>query len=65
MFITERAVFKLEPAGLVLQEIAPGIHLQRDILDRMDFVPILAEEIKVMDKRIFRKSPMGLLQSLT
>ena len=65
MFITERAVFKLEPAGLVLQEIAPGIHLQTDILDRMDFVPILAEEIKIMDKRIFRKSPMGLLQSLT
>jgi len=31
IFITERAVFQLTPEGLILQEIAPGIDLQKDI----------------------------------
>jgi propionate CoA-transferase len=64
MFITERAVFELGPKGLILKEIAPGVQLQRDILGQMDFVPILAEEIKVMDLRIFKKSPMDLSKIL-
>ena len=39
MYITERAVFKLTSEGVELIEIAPGIDVQEDVLDRMGFVP--------------------------
>ena len=60
MFITERAVFRLTPDGLVLTEIAPGIDLQKDVLDKMEFAPIVAKDIKLMDSRLFREEKMGL-----
>ena len=61
MYITERAVFKLEKDGIHLIEIAPGIDLQTQILDMMDFAPIIPEGgPKLMDERIFRDEPMGL-----
>ncbi|NKB60691.1 MAG: acyl CoA:acetate/3-ketoacid CoA transferase [Gammaproteobacteria bacterium] len=41
MYITERAVFRLEKHGVVLLEVAPGIDLQQDVLDQMDFLPIM------------------------
>lgn len=41
LIVTERAVFSLEKEGLVLREIAPGIDLQTQILDLMEFSPIL------------------------
>jgi propionate CoA-transferase len=41
LFVTERAVFRLCPEGIELIEIAPGIDLQRDVLDQMGFTPIL------------------------
>lgn len=52
-YVTERAVFKLEKEGLVLLEIAPGIDLEKDILNLMDFKPIISENIKTMDESIF------------
>ncbi len=39
LLITERAVFRAEPDGIVLTEIAKGIDVRRDILDRMGFAP--------------------------
>jgi propionate CoA-transferase len=60
LYITERCVFGLRPDGLELLEIAPGVDLQRDILDRMDFLPLMGEEVKYMDERIFRDAKMGL-----
>lgn len=59
LYITERAVFKLTPAGVELTEIAPGVDLQKDILDQMDFKPIM-KDVKIMDERIFRDALMGL-----
>lgn len=48
MYITERCVFRLRPEGLVLTEIAPGVDLKRDILDRVDFPVRIAEELVPM-----------------
>jgi len=41
LFVTERAVFRLQPDGVELIEVAPGIDLQRDILDQMEFRPLM------------------------
>ncbi|AQR94601.1 acyl CoA:acetate/3-ketoacid CoA transferase [Clostridium saccharoperbutylacetonicum] len=60
LYITERAVFRLTSAGVELEEIAPGVDLQKDILDQMDFKPIISEELKTMDKRIFEDKLMNL-----
>lgn len=60
MFITERAVFRLIPEGLKLIEIAPGVDLQKDILDQMDFRPIIDDDLDMMDPRLFHDGPMNL-----
>lgn len=60
MYITERAVFCLGENGLFLTEIAPGIDLQKDVLDQMEFAPQMSSELKQMDLRIFREEPMKI-----
>jgi len=60
IYVTERAVFRLTAEGLVLEEIAPGVDLERDILALMDFAPIVSPNLKLMDSRIFADKPMGL-----
>jgi len=60
LYITERAVFRLADNGVVLEEIAPGVNLEKDILDHMDFKPIISPELKEMDKKIFSPALMGL-----
>lgn len=60
VFITERCVFRLEKEGLTLVEIAPGIDLQRDILDNMDYRPLISKDLKEMPKALFNDGPMGL-----
>lgn len=59
-YVTERAVFRLEADGPVLIEIAPGIDLRRQVLDLMEFTPRVAEDLRVMDERIFRDQLMDL-----
>jgi propionate CoA-transferase len=61
MYITERAVFVLTPEGLVLTEIAPGVDLQKHILDKMAFAPIVSRDLKTMDPRLFKDGLMGLV----
>ena len=59
-FITDRAVLELEADGLVLTEIAPGVRLQEDVLDKIGFTVRVSENLRLMDERIFRPGPMGL-----
>lgn len=54
LYITERAVFELSHNGFELIEIAPGIDLERDILNQMAFTPLITPPLKVMDEAIFK-----------
>ncbi|WP_125154620.1 acyl CoA:acetate/3-ketoacid CoA transferase [Clostridium rectalis] len=60
LYITERAVFQLEESGLILTEIAPGVDLDKDILAQMEFKPLVSENLKLMDERIFKDEVMGI-----
>jgi len=60
LFISERAVFRLDADGLILTEIAPGVDLRKDVLDQMAFEPRVSPDLKLMDARLFRDGPMGL-----
>ena len=60
LYVTERGVFKLTKEGVTLIEIAPGVDLKKDILEQMDFTPVIAKNLKIMDERIFRKEKMNI-----
>jgi len=60
LFVTERAVFRVGPRGLELIEIAPGLDPERDVISKMGFRPVVSNELKPMDPRIFRPDRMGL-----
>ncbi len=62
-YITERCVFKLTEKGLEIVEIAPGVVLGRDILSQMAFRPVVPDDIRSMDARIFQEGRMGLSES--
>lgn len=57
LYITERCVFRLvqvhEHSKLELMEVAPGVRLQEDILEQMDFRPII-QNVRTMDQRCFQ-----------
>ena len=63
LYVTERCVFELTPAGLKLVEVAPGIDVERDVIALME-VPPIVEEITPMDARIFRAGEMDLRTDL-
>ena len=60
LYVTERCVFRLTAEGLELIEAAPGIDIERDILAKMDFEPVIRGTPKTMDAAIFDEAPMGL-----
>jgi propionate CoA-transferase len=59
-FVTERAVFEFRAEGPVLVEIAPGIDLKRDVLDQMQFSPIIAKDLKETDPSIYNSGMCNL-----
>ena len=60
-YVTERAVFELQAEGLTLTEIAPGIDIQTQVLDLMEFTPRISPDLKEMDMAIFMEgAPFGL-----
>ena len=60
LYITERCVFSLDDGRIRLVEIAPGIDLERDILARMGFEPIIASPLPLMPASIFHEVWGGL-----
>jgi propionate CoA-transferase len=52
LFVAERAVFELTQRGLELRELAPGIDLQTQVLDLMEFKPVV-EKYRQMEEGIF------------
>jgi len=60
LYVTERCVFKLIDGKMTVTEIAPGVDLEKDILAHMDFVPAVAEDLKLMDPGIFQETWGGL-----
>jgi propionate CoA-transferase len=63
LYVTERCVFRLHEAGLELVEVAPGVDVERDILARMDFRPLLREPA-MMAAALFAEAPIGLRERL-
>ncbi len=61
-YVTERAVFTLTPAGVTLLEIAPGVDLQKDVLDMMEFRPVISDSLKTIDGIIYQAGKLGLTE---
>jgi len=59
-YVTERCVMELGAEGLVVREIAPGIDLQRDVLDQAGFALAVDRNLKTMDAALFRDAPLGM-----
>ena len=64
LYVTERCVFRLAKRGLELIEIAPGVDIERDILAKMAFRPLIPHEPELMDPRIFAAEPMNLRERM-
>lgn len=58
--VTERCVLQVTKNGLLLTEIAPGIDLQRDVLDQAKAPIMVAPDVRLMDARLFQPSLIGL-----
>lgn len=59
MIVTERAVFLWTKDGLMLTEYAPGVDVEKDIIGKMEFRPLISPDLKEMDAAIFQDEPMG------
>ncbi len=63
-YVSERAVFELEPHGITLTEVAPGVDLERDVLGRIGFTPLISPSLRTMSTALFRPEPVGLALTL-
>jgi propionate CoA-transferase len=59
LYVTERAVFRLSEQGVELIEYAPGIDIEKDILDQMEFKPLISPDLKEMPAEIFKDAIMN------
>ena len=60
LYVTERCVIRLEPEGLTVVETAPGVDLQRDVLNQADVALRVSPGLRQMDDRLFRPEPMRM-----
>lgn len=61
LYVTERCVVELRQQGLTVVEVAPGVDLDKHVLEQAGFPLRVAEDVRVMDPRIFRPAPMRLV----
>jgi acyl CoA:acetate/3-ketoacid CoA transferase len=47
-----------------LVEVAKGVDIQKDIIDQMDFEPVISPDLKIMDPRIFKEEKMNVTSEL-
>jgi acyl CoA:acetate/3-ketoacid CoA transferase len=59
-YVTERCVIELADDALVVTEIAPGIDLQRDVLDQAELPLKVSPSLRLMDAALFQDAPFGL-----
>ncbi len=59
-YVTERCVICLREGRLVVTEIAPGMNLQRDILDQAATPLAVADTLREMPPALFRPDPINL-----
>ena len=64
-YFTERAIFTLTGNGLRLDEVAPGVDLDRDILGRMEFRPMVSRELKEIPPVVLSGNRMNLKYMIT
>jgi len=55
LYVTEAAVFRLTEEGVRLEEIAPGVDLERDIYPQLGFRPAISDDLRVIPKAVFRE----------
>lgn len=60
LYITERAIFKLTKEGVMLIEVAKGVDIQKDILDQMEFTPLIAEHLAYTSTDFYKDGVCGL-----
>ncbi len=53
LYVTEAAVFRLGAQGLVLEEIAPGVDLEADLMPQMGFRPPVSASLRRMPEALF------------
>jgi len=51
---------RLEPEGVTVTEIAPGIDLERDILAQAEFPLRIANDCRKMDPALYQPEPLNL-----
>lgn len=54
LYVTEAAVFRLTGNGIQLEEVAPGLDPERDIMPKLGFRPPMADPVKTMAPELFR-----------
>lgn len=64
LYITERAVFRLTKEGVRVEELAPGIDLERDVLKKMEFEPLISPHLGEMDQVLFKEGKMEIRKAV-
>jgi acyl CoA:acetate/3-ketoacid CoA transferase len=60
-YVTERCVMQLTRDGVAVTEIAPGVDLDRDVLEQANFPLLVPHLPRMMDPALFRPEPIGLV----
>ena len=60
IFNTDRGVFKMINNKITLTEIAPGIRIKEDIIDKISFPIKISQKLKKISNKIYLNKNFGL-----